>query len=163
VHFLGSKLQIEVTLHTILLEIEAQNGQKFLLDVDGVCLPYSPKTGNGVIVATGTIPYSYYLKKEITEENSVLHALYLMATLIKEDPFYDDLFKRVSVNDKHEIILHPSVGNLPVLFGTTENAEQKLETLKYMYDEVLPYVDENKYAQLDVRFTQRIVATKNKS
>jgi len=164
VHFLGTKLQIEVTLHKILLEIEPQNGQKFLLDMDGIYLPYSPNIGNDVIVATGKIPYSFHHKKKIIEDDTELHELYTVAVLIKQNPFYAELFKKMIVNDKHEIILCPSVGNLSVLLGTAEVAEEKLETLKYMYDDVLPYMDENKYAQLDVRFAHRIVATKkNKS
>ena len=163
VHFLGTKLQIEVTLHKILLEIEPQNGQKFLLDMNGVYLPFSPNIGNDVIVASGNIPYSFYLKKKIPEENTELRGIYTVAVLIKQNPFYAELFTKMIVNDKNEMILRPSVGNLPVLLGTAEDAEAKLETLKYMYDDVLPYMDENKYAQLDVRFAHRIVATKNKS
>ena len=163
VHFSGSKLQIEVTLYDILLEVNAKDGQKFLLDVNGVYLPYSPKTGNDVIVVHGSISPTFQKKETITSENNELYALYTVASLIKKDPFYAQLFHKLHINDKQEITLYPSVGNLPVLFGTTQDAEQKLKTLKYMYKEVLPYASEDKYARLDVRFKNRIVATKTKS
>jgi len=161
--FLGSKLHIEVTLYDILLKVEPTGGQKFLVDVDGGYLPYSPKAGNDIIFATGFIPNTFQKNEKIDSDNNALYELYSIASLIKADPFYSDLFHELQVNDNHEIILIPSVGNLPVRFGNIQDAENKLKTLKYMYKEVLPYMDENTYTQLDVRFKNRIVATKTKS
>ena len=163
VHFLGSKLQIEVTLYNILLEVQAKNGSKFLLDDNGLYLPYSPKVGNDVIVARGAIPYSFHSKEKISPNSHQLTDLFCIASLIKEDSFYSKLFRKLEINEKQEITLCPIVGNLPVLFGTTQNAASKLKSLKYMYDDVLPYLSENKYAQLDVRFKNRIIATKTKT
>ena len=163
VHFSGSKLQIEVTLYDILLEVNTKAGEKFLLDVNGIYLPYSPKTGNDVIVATGSIPNTFRKNETITSESSELYQLFKVALLIKEDPSYAGWFHKMEVNDKQEIMLHPVQGNLPVLFGTIQDAENKLKTLKYMYNEVLPYMSEGKYAQLDVRFKNRIVTRKTKS
>jgi len=163
VHFSGSKLQIEITLYDILLEVNAKDGQKFLLDATGIYLPYSPKTGNDVIVVNGSIPNTFQKGETVAPVNSELYALFSMASLIKEDQFYADLFHKLQINDKKEIILYPAVGKLSVLFGTIEDAEKKLKTLKHIYKEVLPYMNDNKYAQLDVRFENRIVATKTKS
>ena len=161
VHFSGSNLQIEVTLHDILLEVNAATGEKFLLDVNGAYLPYSPKVGNDVIVATGSIPYSFRKKETITSENSELYQLFTVASLIKQDPFYAGWFKEIHLSDKQGIILLSPEDKLPVLLGAAQDAESKLKTLKYMYVEVLPYMNEGKYAQLDVRFKSRIVAKKN--
>jgi hypothetical protein len=163
VHFLGSKLQIEVTLYDILLEVEPATGQKFLVDVQGTYLPYSPKTGNDIIIATGFISNTFQKKEKVSSDNNALYELFSVATLIKTDPFYTELFHKLYVNDNQEIMLYPSVGNLPVRFGNMQDAENKLKTLKYMYQEVLPYMDENAYTQLDVRFKNRIIATKTKS
>jgi len=163
VHFTGSKLQIEVTLFDILLEVQPKTGEKFLLDVDGTYLPYSPKVGNDVIVAQGAIPYNFQKKETISQDDYLLSELITIAMLIGEDTFYSELFKNLFVNDKQEIVLHPSVGNIPVLFGTMQDAQNKLKSLKYMYEDVLPYMNEDKYAQLDVRFKNRIVATKTKT
>jgi hypothetical protein len=161
--FLGKKLQIEVTLYDILLEVQPKTGDKFLLDFNGTYLPYSPKVENSVIVAQGSIPYRFQTKETITPENHELYELFFMASLIHEDPFYNALFRKLYLNDKQEIMLYPSYGNLPVLFGTTHDAPHKLKSLKYMYEEVLPYLNENQYAQLDVRFKNRIVAKKSKT
>jgi len=163
VHFSGSKLQIEVSLYDILLEVNSNTGQKFLLDVEGTYLPYSPKTGNDVIAVNGFINNTFQRNKTITPESNELYEVFTVASLIKKDPFYAALFHKMYVNDKQEIVLHPSVGKLPVLFGTVQDAENKLKTLKYMYEEVIPYMNDDKYAQLDVRFKNRIVATKTKS
>lgn len=163
VHFSGSKLQIEVSLYDILLEVAPKTGEKFLLDVNGVYLPYSPKLRSDVITASGSI--SPAMKKTGTTaiDNNNLYQLYNLATLIKNDPFYADLFNKMYVNEKQEIILYPTDDKLPVLFGNMQNAEKKLKTLRYMYHEVLPYMSEDKYAQLDVRFENRIIAKKSKS
>jgi hypothetical protein len=163
VHFLGSKLQIDVTMYDILLEVEPLNGKKFLLDREGVYLPYSPKTNSDVIIVRGAIPNTFQHKEKITPEDKELYDLFTAALLIKKDPFYATLFHQLTINTNQEIILIPSVGKLPILFGNIQDAENKLKTLKYMYDDVLPYMNDDKYAQLDVRFKNRIVATKTKS
>jgi len=163
VHFLGSKLQIEVTLYDILLEVESNSGQKFLLDVQGTYLPYSPKVGNDVIVASGYIPNTFRKKEQVNPNEIALFELFTIASLITENPYYTALFQKLDIDSNQNITLFPSVGNIPVLFGTTQYAQEKFRSLKYMYDEVLPYVNDNMYAQLDVRFKNRIVATKNKS
>jgi len=163
VHFSGTRLRIEVTLHDILLVISPSSGQKFLLDVNGLYLPYSPNAENDVILATGLIPDSFQKKEVITSDNCELFQLFTMASLLKADSFFDALFNRLYINEKQEIILYPSLGNVPVQFGTTHDAVNKLKTLKYMYEEVIPYVNEDRFAQLDVRFKNRIIATKTKS
>jgi len=163
VHFLGSKLQVEVSLYNILMELESQDGKKFLLDTEGVYLPYSPKTGSDIIIATGFIPYTFRKKETVAQADKELYELFSVASLIREDSFYAALFHKLYMTDKGEIVLYPSVGQLPVLFGTLQDAESKIKTLKYMYEKVIPYMDEDKYAQLDVRFKNRIVATKTKT
>jgi len=163
VHFSGSKLQIEITLHKILLAVETKDGKKFLLDDQGTYLPYSPKVENDVIIANGFIPNTFQKKEIITPDKKELYELFFVASLIKADKDYEKWFRKIDINDKKEITLYPSSGKLPVLFGTMQDAEKKFKALKFMYCEVLPYTNENKYAQLDVRFQNRIVATKSKS
>ena len=163
VHFLGTKLQIEITLYNILLEVQPQNREKFLLDVKGTYLPYSPKIENSVIVAEGNIPYSFQKKETVPSTDQELYELYSMALLISADSFYKKLFCKLYINEKGEITLYPSIGKLPVLFGSMQGAQNKLKSLKYMYKDVLPYMNENQYAQLDVRFKNRIIATKSKT
>jgi cell division protein FtsQ len=160
VHFLGSKLQIEISLHHILLEVHPNSGERFLVEVNGAHLPYSPKCGSDVIVATGFIAQK---NGTASIENTDSDEIFYLASLIKNDPYYEDLFHKLEVTPKQEFILFPSFGTIPVLFGTTQNAENKFKTLKYMYKDVLPYVSDDKYAQLDVRFQNRIIATKTKS
>jgi len=163
VHFLGSKLQIEITLYDILLEVHSKTGEKYLLDMNGVYLPYSPKVGSSVIVAERVNPYNFKKKEAVSSKHSELYQLFTVASLIKSDCFYADLFHKLYIDDKQNIILVPSKGEIPVVFGNAQEAETKLKTLRYMYDEVLPYMSEHKYARLDVRFKNRIVATKSKS
>ena len=160
VHLIGTKLQIDITLYNILLAVNCKTGEKFLLDENGVYLPYSPKVKNDVIVVKGNIPYSFHKKEIVSPDEPELYEIFSVASLIKKDPFYSKRFHNLEMNEKQEIILHPSVGNLPVMFGTLQDAQNKLKTLKYMYKEVLPYMNDDKYAQLDVRFKNRIVATK---
>ena len=163
VHFSGSKLQIEISLYNILLNVKTKDGKKFLLDDHGVYLPFSPKVGNGVMTAAGFIPISIQKKETVTLKNYELYSLFSVATLLKADENFATEFKEMNINEKQEITLFPDEGKLPVLIGTMQNADKKLNTLRYMYKEVLPYLEDGKYKQLDVRFENRIVATKSES
>jgi cell division protein FtsQ len=163
VHFSGSKLQIEITLYNILLVVDSKDSKKFLLDNHGTYLPYSPKVENGVIIANGFISNTFLKKETITPDHKELYELFIVASLIKADTHLATWFNKMCVNDNREIILYPSSGKLPVLFGTMQNAKKKLQALKLMYCNILPYMNADKYAQLDVRFQNRIIATKSKS
>jgi hypothetical protein len=162
-HISGSKLQVEITLYDILMDVETRAGQKFLLDINGIYLPHSPKTDNDVIIATGFIPHTFHNKETVTPDAVELYELIAVALLIKADPFYEVLFKKLHINEKQEIVMYPSIGNIPILFGNIQDAENKLKSLKYLYEEVIPYLIEDRYALLDVRFKNRIVATKTKT
>jgi len=161
VHFSGTKLQIEITPHNIILEITSNDGEKFLLDDQGIYLPFSPKVENDVIHASGFIPNTFQNKQNITPNTKELFEIFFVASLIKADPVYTSLFSRMEMNEKQEIILHSSFSNLPILFGNTQDAEKKLKAIMYMYSEVLPYMERDKYTNLDVRFQNRIVAKKS--
>jgi len=163
VHFSGSKLQIEITLHNILLEVESKDGRKILLDDQGIILPYSPKVKNDVITAKGFIPNNFQKKETITPAHKELYELFYVASLIKADQEYESWFNKMEITDKQEITLYSPFGKIPVLFGTAQDAENKLKALKFMYSDVLPYMEDGKYTQMDVRFKNRIVATKSKS
>ena len=89
----------------------------------------------------------------------VMERLYLIAQAILEDPFSTAQFRQMYVNEKQEIELIPTVGNHVVLFGTEENAEDKLFNLKETYSHALVYGVEQ-YKQLDARYKNRIIAKK---
>ena len=51
-----------------------------------------------------------------------------------------------------------TIGNQVILFGTMDNAEEKLDNLKKVYQQGLPRKGYDTYTYLDARFKNRIIA-----
>lgn len=161
VHFLGTKLHLELTLFDVLLYIRNSSNNCYLLSTDGTFLPITPKVRNGVFNVSGYIPSDIRKKEKATPELPELYALYSLCSMFAEDTFYSALYQNITINEHQSIAFTPTIGNHQVVFGTIHNAQDKLKILKYMYEEVLPYVAPNTYSKLDLRFKNRIIATKS--
>ena len=56
--------------------------------------------------------------------------------------------------------LATTVGGQTILFGDLNNADEKLENLKTVYENGLSHKGYDTYAQLDARYKNRIIATR---
>ncbi|MDR1757616.1 MAG: hypothetical protein LBR51_01465 [Bacteroidales bacterium] len=161
-YFSGNKLVLEITPRSPLLHVYDETGEQYFLDRSGILLPYSPLVKENLIVALGHIAkqQEQLLTNAGDDSNSVLYVLRSIALAIEEDPFYAAQFRQIYVNSQGETELIPTIGVPKILFGNDENVAEKLALLKIIYTKAFPYTDMDKYAWLDVRFKNRIIAKK---
>ena len=157
--FAGTTLIVSLELKMPVLHIFPANGKSYFMDKNGALLPYSSSVTENVIVANGAINQQYDKNFNIDSCSKVMARLFLISQAILEDPFSTAQFRQMYVNEKQEIELMPTVGNHVVLFGTEENACEKLFNLKETYSHALAYGMEH-YKQLDARYKNRIIAKK---
>ena len=132
------------------------SGEHYFVDSEGTAVPFTPKMQDYLMVVNGNIPETYTIGKKAPGKTQ--DALALTKT-INKDEFYRAMFRQIYLG--HDgIELASAIGGLTVLFGTTENADEKLQNLKTVYENGLSHTGYDTYAQLDARFKNRIIATK---
>lgn len=155
IHFSGSRLVVDYTLKHIILHAFSQDGDQYFVDDSGCLLPYTAKMQDDLPVANGHILQHY---KQGDTARGRLAEMVNIVNAIQKDEFCQAQFQQLYLNEYNQIELVPAVGSHVVLFGDDQNIEEKLENLKLVYQEGLTRKGFDTYAQLDVRYKNRIIA-----
>ena len=157
VHFAGKRLIIDYTLKEIVLHVFTPSGDHYFVDTEGSVVPYTSKMQDYLMVVNGNLPDSFKNGKNAPKK--VREALAL-AKIIQQNDFYQAQFRQIYLNNHNEMELISTIGGQTVLFGSVDNAEEKLRNLKTVYENGLSHRGYNTYAQLDARYKNRIIATR---
>lgn len=155
IHFVNSKLVIDFDLKHIILHVFSEDGEQYFVDENGSLVPFTKKMQDYLIIANGEIHQHY---KKGASSNKELTPVVKLAKEILSDEFYADQFRQIYLNSAKQMELVSTIGNHIVLFGTEENATEKLANLKQVYQNGIPRMGFDRYAQLDVRFKNRVIA-----
>lgn len=159
--FKGDVLMMEVAVKHPFIQVYRENGDTYLIDEAGRFLPYSSKVKESLIVLNGNINVAYSPQNTVNNvKDKSLYEAYQIAQMISKDEFCRNQFSQIHINSNKEIELYGEIGRQVVLLGHVDNAAEKLENLKLIYKDALVYMGLNKYKQLDLRYKNRIVATK---
>ena len=139
VHFAGRKLVIDYTLREIVLHV------------------FTPKMQDYLMIVNGNVGDSYKVGKKAPK--GVRDALSLTEVILAND-FYQAQFRQIYLRGNNDIELTSAIGGQTILFGSVENAAEKLANLKTVYEKGLSHKGYNTYAQLDARYKNRIIATR---
>lgn len=154
-HFSGTRLIIDYTLRNIILHVFADNGEQYLVDDEGVLLPFKTKFTDDLIIANGNVR-QHYKKGAIAGKE--LQPVVALSNALLADEFYKNQFRQIYLNNNKQIELVATFGNQVILFGDTTRMDKKLKNLKHVYQEGLSRKGYDQYAQLDVRYQNRVIA-----
>lgn len=159
--FNGNVLTIQVAVKKPFMQVFPSVGDTYFVDNQGGFLPYSDKVTTELVVLTGNIQTAYAPAGNVKDvkEKSLFEA-FQVAQLIQQDEFLNAQISQLFINQEGEIELYGRVGRQVVLFGHADGAAEKLANLKTAYQDALVFLDADHYKKLDLRFTNRIVATK---
>ena len=157
IHFAGKKLVIDYTLREIVLHVFTPNGEHYFVDSEGYVVPFTSKMKDYLMIVNGNI--SDVHKNGKKAPGKVQDALEL-TKIIREDDFAQAQFRQIYLNSRNELELTTTVGGQEILFGSVDNAREKLQHLKTVYEKGLSHKGYNTYAQLDARYKNRIIATR---
>ena len=155
VHFSNKKLVVDYNLKNIILHVYTTNGDQYFVDEKGALVPYTSKMTDYVAIANGNIRQHYKAGDTARKE---LRQIVNIFKEINKDEFCRQQFRQAYLNERNQVELVSTLGNQVILFGTDENIEEKLDNLKKVYEEGLTRKGFDTYAQLDVRFKNRVIA-----
>jgi cell division protein FtsQ len=154
-------INIEVKQRQPLLRIINANNQDFYVDKDGLKMPVSPNFTANVIVANGSI-FEGFNGKVDTLKTQLAADLYKTASFIKKDTLWDAQIEQLFVNDDHDIVLIPRVGNQRIILGNADSLEIKMENLFTFYKKAMPKVGWETYKTINIKYTNQIICEKSK-
>lgn len=157
VHGTNKSLVIDYTMRHIVLHVFNENGDQYFVDANQNLLPYTTKMKDYLIIANGNIHQSY--KKGATTGKELTPVVELTKEILA-DEFCTAQFRQIYLNCDKQMELVSTAGNQIILFGTSDNAAEKLAKLKQVYQNGMTRKGFDQYAQLDVRYKNRIIATK---
>jgi len=145
-------------------------GESFYLDGTGHLLPLNPDFSARVMVANGNIPEPYsksvnYLEDSIRQKDSILYKsvmnnLFTLGMFIMKDNFLKALIEEVYVDKNGEFELIPKLGNQLIIFGTTENMNDKFERLLIFYKKGLSITGWQRYNVINIKFKNQVICSK---
>lgn len=153
-------LDIRIDQRKAILRILDPQGKGFYLDQYGLKMPVSQTYIPRVPVASGKIiePYTSPLD---TISSRMVNDLFHLAQRIGRDSIWSRQIVQLFVNDESEIELIPRVGNHRILFGDSEEMEEKFQKLHVFYAGVMPKIDMDYYSVVNVKFKDQLICVRN--
>ncbi len=142
-------IKLEVVQKMPVLRVMS-NGGDYYVDHSGSSMPVSRRYAAYVPVATG------YIEKELA-----LTGLYKFALFLQKNDFWNNQIEQIYVHPNKEVTLIPRVGSHRILLGTLDDFNEKLDNLQLFYEQAIPKVGWEKYNQINLKYKEQIVCTKN--
>lgn len=165
---IDGKLNIQVKQRRPIARIFTQN-DGYYMDEFGGLMPLSNKYTSRTVVFSGYLfePYSirYQLNYQNLEDSvarkTMLDDIFKVAHYIDQSEFWTSQIEQVYVNKDLEFELIPSVGNHKIVLGGVDNLPIKFNKLMIFYKKGLPKTGWNEYSEINLKFKNQIVCTKN--
>lgn len=166
---LDANVVVEIDLRDPLVRVFTKNGYSFILDRNGDIMPLLDDKFFDIIVLSGNIsciPDSVYGKNIFSLQSqycagveSLISSL-VIAKSLDGDEVFSKLFSQIWINSTDDIELIPLIGDFSIRFGGSENISQKLERLRILYREVVPFVDLRIYESVNISVSNQLVFRK---
>lgn len=163
---ISGDLVMIATVRSPLVKVMNDSGQQYYIDQTGYMVPVTFSHPSHVPIASGNISDRYVMigqsERPISTlpDSSVLRQIYPVALGICQDDFLKSFIDQIYINDEKEMELVPKMGNQQILFGSSENARQKLENLKAFYMKIMNKMDWNTYKIINIKYNNQVVCSK---
>lgn len=154
----NGKLTVDVAQRAPIVRVINRRGVSYYLDGWGEKIPVTDNFTSRVPVLTG-----HFSDNGLTTgfvETEEMQKLFGLASMLREDKFYQALVDQINVERDKTIVLVPKIDRHVVILGDTENLNDKLHRLKLFYKQGLKDVGWKQYKSVDVRFKNQVVCKK---
>lgn len=156
---IDGKITIKVMQRTPVMRVITAAGNGYYVDSKGRKMPLNLDFAAPVVVVNGFIREP--LARGETISDSALWSVLPLANFIHNDPFWKAQIEQIYVDNFKDIKLVPLVGNHTIVFGDSENINEKFDLLKSFYINGLSKVGWDLYKEIIVKYKGQIVAVKN--
>ena len=157
----GATLRMEIRIKSPLLAVYPANGLPYFIGYNGEFLPDNSRVSSSLPVLSGNVRTAYTPGKNVRDlKEAALRDAYQIALALHADTLLAPQLTQLYVNSDGEIEAYNCLARHAVLLGRADNLDRKLRQLHIAYDKALIYLPADTYSQVDVRFNNRIFATR---
>jgi cell division protein FtsQ len=165
---IDGKLNIEVEQRRPILRVTNQKLQNYYLDETGQLLPMLKQYASYTLIANGYIsePFDVTVERNIFPSRkdtiimpNIIYDLYRVSKFISNDDFWRSQIVQLYVNNNREIELVPRVGSQTIIFGQSDDLDNKFRKLKAMY-RAFNEIGWNQYKTINLKFKDQVICTK---
>ena len=164
-HTMDGVLHVRVDQRRPIARVINADGSGFYIDEQGVTMPLSDIWTARVLVFTGQLHEPFVAGTHDPAANdSLARATYSdeihhLARFITADPLWDALIDQVVVDANGDFELVPRIGQMRIAIGRGEQLSERFAKLREFYAKGVPQGGWRKYARIDLRFADQVVAT----
>lgn len=165
---IAGDLTIKITQKRPIARIVNAVGESFYMDSQGKLMLWSRNYTARVPVITGEIYESFaknnlldFSAKDINDsllKKNKLYGLYSLAKYIDSDEFWKAQIQQINVGEDIEMI--PTLGKHKIVFGDTQNIDEKFKKLLIFYTHGFSKVGWNTYSEVNLKFKNNVVCKK---
>jgi len=121
---------------------------------------YLDEFANKMQLSDNYTPRLLVVTGDVNEENH--QSIFDFVTEINNSEFWNAQLTQIHFKNNNDVILIPRVGNQKINFGKLENTTEKLYNLYQFYKIAMPVKGWQTYSDINLKFNNQIVCTKNK-
>ncbi len=168
---LDAVITAEIVLREPLMRVFDNNGNSYLVDRKGEMMPVPYNHSYFLVCLTGCVPdFSpslfgkeiRHLELNSNDGSEALNAAWMIASVLDADEIFSQMISQIHIIQPDSIELIPAIGDFIIQFGKPDELEEKIEKLKILYSEIIPYVDMNQYAGVDITIKNQFVFQKKR-
>ncbi|SMO78631.1 cell division protein FtsQ/DivIB [Solitalea koreensis] len=154
-------VNVKVVQREPILRIINAANQSFYVDKNGFKMPLSPNFSPRVLVANGNITEMPSLND--TLKTNVAKELFVLTQFVEDnkDEFWKSQIAEMYVNDAHEIVLIPRVGDSKIVLGNVDDLESRLNNLLTFYKKALPRMGWDTYKIINIKYANQIIGVRD--
>lgn len=159
---LTGMLKIKVLQRNPLLRVQNVRNESFYIDKGGRLMPVNIGHSSRELVASGNITESRNDTVNVTQlgDDATLNKLYKLASYIDQDDFLRAQIEQIYVNKEKEFELIPKVGRHLIVFGDTDDMEEKFDKLIIFYQNGMKKAGWNTYKTINLKYKNQVVCAK---
>jgi len=152
---------VDIIQRRPILRLQTRNGG-FYLDDEAYLFPLMKSFTSYVPVVTGHIPLNLPAgyRGDIPDNAKWGHNMLSLAHLLEKEEFWNTMIEQIYVDEKGRLLFTPRLGKVDIIFGKPENIDYKFNKLRTFYNKVIPYEGWDKYASVDLSFSNQLVCKK---
>ena len=154
-------LVVNIMQRKPILRIQTPNGG-FYIDDSAYIFPLMSNFTSYVPIVTGEIPLDIPVnyRGDIPDNSEWGYNMLELGLLLEKEESWNTMIEQIYVDKKGRLLFTPSVGMVDIIFGKPENIEYKFMKLRTFYDKVIPLEGWDKYASVDLSFSNQLICKK---
>jgi len=153
-------IRVEISQRQPVLRIMNQFDQNYYIDQHGLKIPLSPNFTAKVLAANGYIEEVFGNKVD-TLHTDLARQIFKTADFINRDSLWSAQIAQIYIDQDHQIVLIPRVGNNRIMLGNADSLESKFANLLVFYKKAMPQVGWDRYKTINIKYANQVVGVKS--